>query len=200
MELDPNTVYDSLIFSELSNTSNIRNTRKISDPILYMNGPFFGDLIAGLLAAISCLPDSNRYIVTIIKDNRSTIIYINQDNKRFMNKYIVAETTNSSDLFKYNVEDQYYGWWLKDIETYKLYQFQATDFIQGFISICTFFDMDFRDYIAGPPFITSNNISSSVMIEGYDIEEFNPAIRIPAPISPYYTNIHEADATGEDYD
>jgi hypothetical protein len=74
------------------------------------------------------------------------------------------------------------------------------DGVQGFISICNAFDVDFRDYIIGTPFKYIQNTIVNYQIEGYDIEPFNSEIRIPAPIGAYYVDRNEADPTGEDFE
>lgn len=67
-----------------------------------------------------------------------------------------------------------FGWWVKDLSArnnYQLYVFNSIDFIRGFISICSAFGVDFRDYILGGPFTYHDYEEPPIYydIEGYDI-------------------------------
>ena len=65
-----------------------------------------------------------------------------------------------------------YYWYIYDNDghgnqTYKLYTFNIAEFIQGFITICRAFQVDFRYYIQGNPFRydTGNNTQTFYSIE-----------------------------------
>lgn len=68
-----------------------------------------------------------------------------------------------------------FGWWIEsidDADMYHLYAFDDAQFIQGFISICNAFNVDFRDYIFGPPFKYNHNTKEIIYytIQGYEID------------------------------
>lgn len=75
-----------------------------------------------------------------------------------------------------NINIGQYGLWLKSNEyfRYSLYGFRTPYFIQGIISICNYFQVDFRNYIFGFPFDAYGNqyaLSGYVMspyLEAYD--------------------------------
>ena len=97
-----------------------------------------------------------------------------------------------------SLTDGYYGWWIKDSadDTYSLYRFQTNDFVQGFISAFDIFTMEFRDYIAGPPFHTEVGLNGNKRnifynIEGYDIQPLVQNRRDPAPTGAFYANSYE---------
>ena len=98
-----------------------------------------------------------------------------------------------SHLTDYNIQEGYYGWWLKDpqLKTYSLYRFLSEDFIRGFILAFDIYDLDFRKYSAGSPFTTKNNINIFHNIEGYDIHPLIKYRREPAPVGAYYTHSYE---------
>lgn len=52
------------------------------------------------------------------------------------------------------LQDKEYGLWIRSENgfDYNLYRFKTSAFIQGIISVCNLFSIDFRDYIYGLPF------------------------------------------------
>jgi hypothetical protein len=66
-----------------------------------------------------------------------------------------------------------YGWWIgpRPSPEYILYSFPDAYFIQGFISMCDAFRVDFRDYVYGLPFKYDPETQETThyQIEGYDI-------------------------------
>lgn len=201
MALEPLQVYDSLLFSY---------SKDPDHPLWTLNGPFSGDLIAGLVVGMSTIINNIivnyerevNYIINIV--NRKELISIDAQSalqfEHVLHEYIAYNDIFNDQLIEYqhNVDLGYYGWWIRDYLEYSLYQFQTVDFIQGFISICNAFEVDFRDYIAGPPFQSDNkgnNIPYNII--GYDIEPFNPPVRIPGPPEPFYTDAHEVDGDND---
>ncbi len=65
-----------------------------------------------------------------------------------------------------------YGVWLRAKKPYhyNMYHFENDNFIQGFISMCDSFQVDFRDYMYRYPFDASGN---SYAFEGYAMVPFN---------------------------
>ena len=77
-----------------------------------------------------------------------------------------------------------------------MYCFKNNDFVEGFVSVFDTFDMEFRDYIAGPPFKTEvgfNGVKRNTFynIEGYDIRSISQVTRDPAPVGPFYTGSYQ---------
>ena len=122
-----------------------------------------------------------------------------------LHSYIVASNTTSDRFPEYHhLLNQRYGWWIIDPlydrtyweKKYTLFAFDSPQFIQGFISICRGFGVDFRDYIVGTPFKYDRNQREIINyeIEGYDVEPFTVEPKRVPQEGPYYTNEYEADA------
>jgi len=85
----------------------------------------------------------------------------------------------------------YYGFWIIDdfyTNSYTLYVFKNIEFLKGFIMGFELFDLDFRNYSLGKPFISKSRENYYFNIKGYDIdnlENYNNNI-IYEPIIPYY--------------
>src|SRR5436853_3777245 len=136
MIIQPNKIYRSIVIYKKNDTN------------LYINRSLKGDVVAGMLAGAIIKFDT---IDSLLIDN------INVDNIPLtLEEYIIITRFEPSDIYK--PDNGYYGWWIsKNAELYYLYQFQNTDFIRGFISICQSYNVDFRDFIAGLPFKYINN-------------------------------------------
>ena len=119
-------------------------------PIWTIPGPLSGDLVAGLIVAFR----------TILTGIRSV------SNDGWI-KLSMGSHTSELLLFGYSLEHyeaysdkDHFGWQIEGIVSkgvYNLYSFASPEFIQGFISMCNAFNVDFRDYVSGLPFKTENN-------------------------------------------
>lgn len=208
MSIDSEVVYDTVTY--------IRRNKIIWS----ISGPFTGDMVAGIVTGLTALTQGTiNYSIQITSQNnileyynRRTYniclanyyigfdSYVNIVNRNPMDApHGIASTTFVNNSILHPRHNQT-GWWIKyDMSVDELYSFQSNDFVQGFIHVCNVFNLDFRDYIVGPPFkydpITRQYIFES--IEGYDIEPI-PSPKKPAPIGAYYSGTYEADA--EDYE
>lgn len=63
---------------------------------------------------------------------------------------------------------QGYGVWLRSYALYRynLYHFSDSSFLQGIISICNYFQVDFRNYLYGLPFDANANLYT---LNGYNL-------------------------------
>lgn len=86
-----------------------------------------------------------------------------------------------------------YAWFLGNnlTQAYEWYQFSDVEFVNGYISLFSTFELDFRNYIKGPPFRI--NIKSQTLepldIEGYDIVPFDNEDLVH--LFPFYTGTIE---------
>lgn len=143
-----------------------------------------GDLVAGLLVGINLLIDD---IIPNGEDTlRENIIRIDYGNsvighnlhekgiENILRNYI-AENVQYNEIVNKTVDlpiTNDFLWWLPNLvdNTFILYKFQTPEFIQGFISTCNGFNVDFRDYILGPPFkVNDQGQEIYYDIQGYDI-------------------------------
>lgn len=185
------------------------DTRANFNVIWSLPGPLSSDTIAGLLVGLQCMINRNYSTLAValqIVDSIGKISTINLivDRIPFIKDYLEYSAVSHSNLSAYYAPDGYYGWWIFDppTSTYNLYRFQSNDFVQGFISAFDIFTMEFRDYIAGPPFHTKiglDGIKRNIFynIEGYDIQPLVKVRRDPAPTGAFYTHGYEQyDRTG----
>jgi hypothetical protein len=97
------------------------------------------------------------------------------------------------------------GWWLKNGSdpthtTYNLVVFETKDFIDGFISICNYLKVDFRNYIADTVFYMNAGVKIPQYIEGYYIPPYvDKHYDHPAQVFPYYTGAFEDDRNALDW-
>jgi hypothetical protein len=76
------------------------------------------------------------------------------------------------------LDTENYYWWISntinDVNSYNLVSFKTNEFVQGFISMCNGFNVDFREYVLGYPFKFSNDKQGPIFygIEGYNIDPF----------------------------
>ena len=166
------------------------------------SGPISSDTIAGLLVGLQCIvgdfPALSLALQIIDHNGKVSTIEIIAGRIPIISNYMQYRGILRNSLLKYFAPTDYYGWWIKDPynNTYSLYRFQTSDFIQGFISAFTIFDTEFRHYIAGPPFLTetapnTNKVNVFYNIEGYDISPLVKFKRDPAPVGAFYTNQYQ---------
>ena len=159
--ITPNNIYDSLIIYDNYNEY-LSSGRQILS----------GDIMAGILMAIIA---TNFNISIEIEMN---IFHNTESLEILLLEYIIIMSIIPSDIYK--PEDNKYGWWIKKSKNiYYLCQFMDDKFISSFITLCDIFNIDFRDFIAGPPFYYSNNKKNIVNVKGYDIDIFNPKEKVP---------------------
>jgi hypothetical protein len=205
MSIDPTSIYQNLSVYR-------------DDNILWsIPGPLSGDLTAGLsVATITVIHDlykgySEDTYIEIIDQNGDSIIadlYDRTQYEMLINNYEIVGSYPIEIIANIHPEDNHYGWWIPEHDTisgievvlYSLYSFATLDFVQGFISACSAFDVDFRDYSAGTPFTYHDHKITNYDIQGYDIAPFNIIARIPAATGPLYELRNEADPFGVDYE
>lgn len=169
-----------------------------------IQGPLSGDLVAGLLTGILVITqylaktygaDPNDISVDVLGDEKLT-----GATTGILEFYQFTETKEPTleQLLTNN-----FGWWIYHAreETYRLYEFQTPEFMQGFISIVKAFGLDFRQFVMGPPYKFSPEAKEPIIynITDYDIEPF-PQPKRGAPVGAFYTAEHEADPGGVDYE
>ena len=83
------------------------------------------------------------------------------------NQLLLENISEENINYKYNLENYKYGIWIKTnfISIYNLYGFNSEYFLQGFISCCINFNVDFRNYIYGYVFDKYKN--------NYILDSFN---------------------------
>jgi len=108
------------------------------------------------------------------------VVIIGELNKKMGKEYYMTTNEDISDyrllrdiefddikfISKDKLYEGEYGIWIKsNVDTYfNLYRFNTNYFFQGLISICTFFSVDFRNYLYGYPFDGYGNLYS---LSGY---------------------------------
>jgi len=173
-----------------------------------LTGPFDGDFVAGVVAGIYILlkdsvinygAESKHRISAHIDGDASASIYVPVgDDAAYrvaMAPYLGHVGVSGDAIPEYQAPPDGYAWWLRDQTLYDMYVFSDPEFPQGFISVCDSFEVDFRDYIAGPPFSLDPQTGENVplIITGYDIAPFRPEPILAAAPAPYYTMIIEGD-------
>lgn len=162
--IDLTTVYDSFTF----------------DGTWTIQGPLDGNLVAGLCIgarlAVFEMEYRPEYIsITVTKRNITETIDIDDNPVDHMvtdeGEDIIKGGNIDADLLSHDR----FGWWIEHAmfqDSYQLFEFDNAQFVQGFISICNAFQVDFRNYILGPPFKYdhNNNEVTYYNIQGYDIE------------------------------
>lgn len=176
-----------------------------------LTGPFQGDFVAGVVAGLYILlkdhvirgggggKDSSHRISAHIDGDASASIYVpvgdDAGYRVAMAPYLGHTSVPASEVSEYLAPPDGYAWWFRDQDLYDMYVFSDPEFPQGFISVCESFEVDFRDYSAGPPFSldlqTGDNVPLTVT--GYDIAPFQPQQIVAASPAPYYTMIMEGD-------
>jgi hypothetical protein len=203
----------------LNNTTNYISVTLLyhNQPQLISNGPFSGDYTAGLVAGLFTLfrqeaGPNPYYLIEVLSENgnifrfdlRNASTFISQiSNFMVIEGEIPVNIPRSSSLVRFNQ----YGWWIRasytQEERFNLYTFQTEDFISGFIAAFAQTDYDFRNYIAGPPFLYDSVTKQiqPVLVLGYEIKLYNPLPRTPDLLVPYETMVYESGVRyGVDYD
>lgn len=196
--------YHDRIYHRVQLEERVNNTHTV---VWELKGPFNGDFVAGLVTGLYILlrdrvinygDDAKHRISAHIDDLKESIYVPVGDEDGYhnaMQHYIAHENVSAKDILDYQAPPDGYAWWFKDQETYDMYVFSDPEFPQGFISVCDAFDVDFRDYIAGPPFSldTETGDNLPLVVTGYDIAPFQPPQIVAAAPAPYYTMIMEGD-------
>lgn len=205
MYIEPIAVYDAFSF-----------TNQDTGEQWTIQGPLSGDLVAGLLVGMHILITNmlvnSAYvyntpnIVEIISKTGiiRAIFYhatnINSQPNKILRNYMT--NFNSADGLTVHTHG-IFGWWLyspMNAFSYDLYIFESADFVQGFVSMCRAFGVDFRNFTLGPPykFYVEDMEPRYYEVEGYDIEPI-PIVKRRAPVGPFYTNVYEADPDAVDF-
>jgi hypothetical protein len=219
MSIEVGSIYESITFLQDNNI------------LWTIYGPFSGDFIAGVVTAFNVVVndplinknfEGNQKKLDIVSEGGKGLISIEFNKSlqgsyssrdpfgpdtqifRILNDYILINNIFMEEFSDYQPNSNYFGWWIINPifrEKYTLFYFSSSDFIQGFITILNSFNVDFRDYIAGPPFTYVPKTKQIILynIEGYDIEPI-PQSKKPAPIGAFYTGVYEADPNAEDFE
>jgi hypothetical protein len=182
MSIRPQLLYDTFKFTDHGTTWSIP-------------GPLSGDLAAGLLVGFKVAFDDmiNRGLteasfksIHILKDFEYDVtVYLDIDLAKEAGDFYDAIHDYRDYIGRIpailNVAPRYpkrFNWWIGRPRNpeYTLYSFISSEFIQGFISICDAFGVDFRDYIYGLPFKYNPRTKERLYyrIEGYDIAPIQP--------------------------
>lgn len=206
MSIEAGSVYESFTFNQDNN------------PLWTIQGPLSGDTVAGLLVGITTLLNDkiinynypHTYtVIEIVTENGRGLLTIELNNIAghiiALMDYKLDDATKDEIIARdnnYRPLDNSFGWWIYNPlnNKYTLFSFSSPDFIQGFISACNAFSIDFRDYILGAPFTHQVGIQDPTyyFMETYDIEPI-PFPKKDAPVGAFYTGPYEADPYGEDY-
>jgi hypothetical protein len=179
-DIRPHEQYSSLAFFEYENRQDTAYW------VIQPGESLSGDLVAGLLAALDSIHndlevnwDYDRQMVVQV-DNEETIEidFDEQQASSSMPGYYVGRISLISmelgGRAAHRIAPNRFGWWLKsnpqNPDVYYLYTFESPEFVQGFISMCQSFKVDFRDYILGPPFKWANGRPVYYAIQGYPID------------------------------
>lgn len=151
-----------------------------SGPLWQITDNFSNDVVAGMLAVI----DGSDYYLTVGKDGQYNRVEFQN------NDYLLKVVEDYNELADYNrLLKNYYGWWIIN-DQYKLYRFKTFDFIYGFITLASVFQIDFRDISVGTPF---DKNGTNYLIAGYDIEPYKKINKV-APTYGFYMMTTEAGA------
>jgi hypothetical protein len=200
MSIEQYSLYKSFILSRRGEILWTLNTT--------LTGTFVAGLIISMFLILHDMSKNNFKIRDLtIEINGNQKIEINRGSIKIMenllSKFIGQYQILPQNINTINPGTGLYGWWIKyfDPNIYYLFEFSDPDeFIGGFITGFDAFEIDFRNYIAGPPFIIDGNGNKvDLAISGYYIQPFNANRRKPAPITPFYTGAYEADPYGQDY-
>lgn len=143
-----------------------------------MEGEFTDSLMMGLLVAgtLFLRDEYERDFVFILSDDEkqfSTSIRDLEDLDEINLNPIDQEYISEEDLQDIYPTTKPYGIWVDRYGNIGRYDFitftRADEFMQGFISMCIAFQVDFRNYILGPPF-DENGIEYNVV--GYYIPPY----------------------------
>lgn len=127
-----------------------------------INGPFTGDVVAGVYAALRELNLVLINSVTVDGDRLTP---------ESLSRYIIVSDPDPYTVTLLKTSKPYnYGFWIGREGKYILVSFTTSEFLRGFISICKAFGVDFRDLSFGLPFTMENDGIHFYYIEGYDID------------------------------
>lgn len=126
--------------------------------LLSVSLPHKETLVGFVAASYPILKDLEKY------GRRNVVVFISEDIENyFLLKDIEYENIVENSLGK--LEDKEYGQWLKSgNDTYNLYKFTTPYFYQGIITICDYYNVDFRDYIKGCCF---DKMGNNYSLNGY---------------------------------
>jgi hypothetical protein len=131
------------------------------------------ELVVGMLAAsVGIINDIN-------SNEQNTIYFIDTDAD--VSDYRLLKEVREEYIPKAScgvLQDGEYGIWMKSIRRfhYDLYRFRTSYFFQGIISICTTFNVDFRNYIYGLPF---DSMSNQFALANYVMTPYQVAVDVP---------------------
>ena len=149
-----------------------------------LRGEFTSDLVAGMILAVKLVEIMNKGIY------HYEDITIRNKNKihGLIPSYTIAEMVSEDKIKHYFPDHDMYGWRFHIENVYSLYQFKYPEFIQGFITICEYYNLDFRMFVSGTPFKGSDiDTITNYDISGYDIKPFELKQRIITPLIPFYS-------------
>lgn len=129
------------------------------------------DLVAGMMAA------SLSILSKINNDSENEAYYMDSDAK--LGSYIIFRNVQLERIpdHKTRANHKYFVWVPSEMPFhYNLFGFNTASFIQGIISICKSFELDFLDYIYEYPFDNKGNL---LVLEGYRMLPYTKAIDVP---------------------
>lgn len=131
------------------------------------------ELLAGMLAAgVGIMDDLNT-------NSTDTQYYVDSDAD--VSEFRVLSDVAEDAMRFYSIEQLQpgqYGIWLKSSKrfNYNLYAFRTNAFFQGIVSMCNWFEVDFRNYLYGFPF---DHEGKQYALGGYVMAPNQIAIDVP---------------------
>jgi hypothetical protein len=171
-EIEPGRTYKSFHLSEYVNGEEIKSWT-LSPPELLSS-----DLVAGLLAPLDRVAfESDNYNTIVVRVDEEEM---DNDRGPFADAipHYYAPVSYTKERIPDIFED-YFCWWGQSLDTDEildLYTFRTPDFIRGFISMCNACQVDFREYVLGPPLKMIDGSNQFYRIAGYDISPIPPEI------------------------
>jgi len=170
--INPNVTYESIVVND--------GTRGVWRILWEIPGPLSGDQTAGLLSALYYMFDHFRanYNLQVFEEDTEVVSIYMEDQEELTvaigHDYYHFERMMSDEEFnqmnhrvallnKYSV-------WIRDINeynvhSYRLFTFDTPEFLQGFISICQAFQVNYNDLIVSPIFRFENGTIVEYRIE-----------------------------------
>jgi hypothetical protein len=178
MSINPDIIYQSLILLY----SPVKPFAVITTESLWrIKGPFHGDLVAGLIVSLYQILMEIIYSAPQYQNLGAFHIYVDDiiitlrayggdgGFHEIMRNYIKFVGIYSFQIDGYYPDNDMYGWWIinpPEKHQYTLYTFRSAEFVQGFISICEAFGINYENKALSYPFTYDENTDT---ITQYDI-------------------------------
>jgi hypothetical protein len=167
-----------------------------------------GDFVAGVLAALFLATrqvrdtfGASRRAYHLVLD-KTTKLSSYDDQMDVLDSYIAS--TRDKPTWKDEPLGKRYGWWICNENSGRatciLYQFNSTDFVEGFMTICDeVLGVDFRDYVRGLPFSIEDGQRVEYNVDGYDLEPYQYTEKQLAAPQPFSSYMFEDSGNKHDY-